>query len=568
MPSQVVIEVAGQSTETIELGEGDAVLVGRDPDAARLGPLADGRVRTVTLTPPSVSANHLVVRRTADTTSLVDAKSRNGSWLRLPPGDKVEVRSTRSLQIRLAAPPALAEQSDGPKDASWIHRDDFDVGVTAAVTEWFDALGLAVRVAALPVERPSRDDRTGGGLPLANGRRLEVVPIRTVDPGWNHVLETLWRYVNAQNAIFALEEETREEGMILASPAIRNAHRQVVTAAQRGTRLLLIGPSGSGKDGLARCYHRHSRRSGAFVAKNCSMMNRELLRAELFGAEQGAFTGAVRRIVGAVEACHGGTLFLDEIGELSSDVQPFLLKFLDRGEYERMGSYDTLRSADVRLVCATNKDLRAATVRGEFRDDLWYRIAGQVVHVPPLRDRSEDIEAFLRAQRLDDRVDAWSALDCDAQQLVLGHDWAGNFRELHAFALRVPRDAALQSIRAAACQTLLDDVALSPRPAPLPSRPTPPHPRPATGGGIDIAEIAGEAARQFVADYGHHVRLWDDVKECVERYLKPLLFAELSGAHALARREDAAIPVLADAIDADRGTVIKQLTRYFERFRK
>jgi hypothetical protein len=404
MSSQVVIELMGQATETIELADGDTVLVGRDPAPDKLGPLAEGRLRTVAMALPSVSANHLVVRCAGDTTTLIDAASRNGSWLRLPPGDRVEARSGKPLEIRIAVPPVLAEASEAPQDATWTDRNDFHLGVAAAVRAWFDALGLAVRVTASPPDRPSRDDRAAGRIPLGNGHRLEVVPTRTVDASWNDTLQALWRYVDSQNAIFSAEEETRDEGMILASPAIRRAHRQVVTAAQRGLRVLLIGPSGSGKEGLARCYHRHSRRSGPFIAKNCAMLSRDFLRAELFGAEKGAFTGSVQRIVGAVEACHGGTLFLDEIGEMAIDVQPALLKFLDRGEYARMGSYNTQRSADVRLVCATNKDLRAATIRGEFRDDLWYRIAGQVVSVPPLRERPEDIEAFLRAQRLDDRL--------------------------------------------------------------------------------------------------------------------------------------------------------------------
>jgi len=148
-----------------------------------------------------------------------------------------------------------------------------------------------------------------------------------------------------------------------------------------------------------------------------------------------------------------------------------------------------------------------------------------------------------------------------ARRLVLDHPWGGNFRELAAFAMRVPREAAPQSIGAAACQALLDDVALAPRTAP-------PAARPATVESFDLAQLAGEAARHFVADYGHDLHCWDDVKECVERYLKPLLFAELSGARSLARREDATIPALAEAIDADRGTVLKHLDRYFERFRK
>jgi hypothetical protein len=124
----------------------------------------------------------------------------------------------------------------------------------------------------------------------------------------------------------------------------------------------------------------------------------------------------------------------------------------------------------------------------------------------------------------------------------------------------MPRDASPESITAAECQHMLDEVALAPH-ASIP----PPSATPAPA--LDLARLAHDAARHFATDYGHDLQRWDDVKECVERYLKPLLFAELSGASALARREDAAIPALADAIDADRGTVLKHLNRYFERFR-
>jgi hypothetical protein len=144
---------------------------------------------------------------------------------------------------------------------------------------------------------------------------------------------------------------------------------------------------------------------------------------------------------------------------------------------------------------------------------------------------------------------------------VLAHAWDGNFRELIAFALHAPRESTPGSIDAAACRALLDEVALAPRPAV-------PAARPAAEGSFDLARLSGQAVQHFAADHGHDLRRWDDVKECLERYLKPLLFAELSGASALDRRADAAIPALAVAIDADRGTVLKQLNRYFERFRK
>lgn len=553
MSYQVVVDT-GVASESVDLADGDRVVIGREPQAI------PGESRALTVALPSVSANHLALRRSGDVVELVDTNSRNGTWLRLPPGDPVEVRSSKTLQVTLATPKATMNGASGPKDATWLHRGDFHQGVIAAVRAWFETLDLPVRVSASPSPRDAvRDQRMAGKLPLANGYQLEVVPTRTVDASWGGSLELLWRYVNAQNAIFTSEEESRDEGMILASEGIRRAHQQVVSAAQRGHRLLLIGPSGSGKDGLARSYHRHSRRSGAFIAKNCSMLGRELLRAELFGAEQGAFTGAVRRIVGAVEACHGGTLFLDEIGEMTTEVQPYLLTFLDRGEYERIGSYDTLHSSDTRIVCATNKDLRAATLRGEFRDDLWYRLAEQVVHVPPLCDRPEDIAEYLRGHVLDSRIDAWTALDEHARVLVLGHAWHGNFRELATFALHFPRDATAGSVGAKTIRAMLDEISLAPRMTNLPSRPR---------GRTDLSRLATVAAESFAEDAGHELRSWDDVKDCFERYLKPLVFAELSGAAELERREAASIPELAAAVDADRGTVLKQLTRYFERFKK
>src|SRR5262249_22796063 len=153
-----------------------------------------------------------------------------------------------------------------------------------------------------------------------------------------------------QNDLFVIERELRQEGIILASPVMRHVYRSVVEAARRGQRVLIMGPTGAGKEALARCYHKHSGRSGAFVARNCGMMSKDFLRAELFGAERGSFTGAVQRIIGAVERANAGTLFLDEIGELPADVQPMLLRFLDGGEYERLGQFGAVCHADVRIV--------------------------------------------------------------------------------------------------------------------------------------------------------------------------------------------------------------------------
>jgi DNA-binding NtrC family response regulator len=567
MNSVVVMEVAEESSlRELEVVDGTATLIGRDPDPARLtrpAREASAEVSCVRIANGSVSANHLLVARGHGTTTLLDTHSRNGSWLQLPPGEPVTVAASAPLRVRLSSPPGGDHVGDGPADATWIRDADYPTGVANAISMWLAVREIPARVT---VRRDGGSatlaNTEGRDIPLVSGHVLSVMPTQTMDTRWNDVLAALWRYVNAQNAIYGVEAETRAEGLVLESPAIRQAHRQVVAAAQRGTRLLLIGPSGAGKDGLARCYHRYSRRSGLLVAKNCSMFSRELVRSELFGAEAGAFTGAVRRITGAVESANGGTLFLDELGELPIDVQPLLLSFLDRGEYERMGGSEQPRRSDVRLVCATNRDLRTMTLEGKFREDLWYRIAGQVVVVPPLRDRPEDVEAFLARPSTSAHPSVWNALHPEAQALVLAHPWLGNFRELAAFVAQLPVEAPARSISAHTCRGALASVALT--------RPAMPRPStsPRSGQEVDPGHFARSALDCFRDDIGHGLQCWDDLKEYVERYLKPILFAEMTGASALASRRDAQIPALASAIAADRGTAQKHLNRYFERFKR
>jgi hypothetical protein len=581
--AEVIVEIPGESSSpTFELVDGEAVLVGREPDPARLaGAEAAAPARTMAVPAPSISANHVLIDRRAGTTTVVDLRSRNGTWLRLPAGDRVEVRSQQPLLLRLSSTAGGADPDPAPDDASWSGPDDYHRGIAASVVAWLERRHVPARVSA----QRRKDGGDGrGAIPLANGFILSVVPHGTVDDSWEQLVETLWRYVNAQNLVYSNEEDARSEGLILASPAIRKAHRRVVDAAERGLRLLLVGPSGAGKDGLARCYHRHTGRTGLFVTKNCSMFTRDLLRVELFGAEQGAFTTAVRRIIGAVERAHGGTLFLDEIGDMALDVQAMLLTFLDRGEFERLGQDGPARRSDLRVVSATNQDLRAATERGDFRRDLWYRLAGCVVEVPPLRERPEDLEGYLRRSRGDRRgepsepgglrrggadadgrdersVDLWDALAPGARAAVLAHPWQGNFRELASFVEQLPRPAAPPSpgsIDEATCAEALRHVALGlPAASPAPS---------VVDHGLDLDRLSGEAARAFVEDFTHPLASWDDVKTFLERYLKPLLFAQLSGATRLARLDDADIHAVAASVDADRGTAGKQLARYFERF--
>jgi two-component system response regulator HydG len=217
-----------------------------------------------------------------------------------------------------------------------------------------------------------------------------------------------------------------------SSPALRRVLDVATQAAPSTATVLVLGESGTGKELVARFIHDHSARARApFVAVNCSAIPETILEAELFGHERGAFTGALSRREGRFAKAAGGTLFLDEIGELAPSVQVKLLRVLQEGEYEPVGG-DTVR-ADVRIVAATNKDLRAEVAAGRFREDLFYRLNVIAITAPPLRTRREDVpllvDHFLGvycAKNNRARLEAGR----DVQQLLVDYSWPGNVREL------------------------------------------------------------------------------------------------------------------------------------------
>jgi transcriptional regulator with GAF, ATPase, and Fis domain len=217
------------------------------------------------------------------------------------------------------------------------------------------------------------------------------------------------------------------------SPAWRAVLVQASKVAPTETTVLLTGESGTGKEVVARAVHRASARSsGPFVALNCAALPEQLLESELFGYEKGAFTGAYTSRAGRLEQAAGGTLFLDEAGETSPLVQAKLLRVLEAREFQRLGGAKVLK-ADVRIVAATNRDLHAAMARGDFREDLFYRLSVFEIHLPPLRERPEDVllltERFL--EDLSRNVGRPApGVSREARELLLSYPWPGNVREL------------------------------------------------------------------------------------------------------------------------------------------
>lgn len=217
------------------------------------------------------------------------------------------------------------------------------------------------------------------------------------------------------------------------SPALLAALARAEKVAPTETTVLLTGESGTGKELVARAIHYASARAeGPFLAINCAALPETLLEDELFGHERGAFTGADRQKAGRFELAAGGTLFLDEVGELSPGVQAKLLRVLQEREFQRVGGTTTLR-ADVRIIAATNRNLEQAVDAGQFRKDLFYRLNVFSVHLPPLREREDDVLLLAEhfARTLEPKIGQGGAgFSREARDVFRAHSWPGNIREL------------------------------------------------------------------------------------------------------------------------------------------
>ena len=225
-----------------------------------------------------------------------------------------------------------------------------------------------------------------------------------------------------------VESEQLFPDIIGQNKAIRGVFNQILKVAPTDATVLILGETGTGKELIAKSIHNHSRRSASpFVAINCAAIPEGLLESELFGHEKGAFTNADRRKLGKFEAANGGTIFLDEIGDMPLDTQAKVLRVLQDSQIERVGGLQPI-AVDVRFIAATNKKLQQMVEVGKFREDLFYRLNGFTIYLPPLRERPEDIPALVSHFITKEGRDL--TVDPAAMQLLTAHGWPGNIREL------------------------------------------------------------------------------------------------------------------------------------------
>jgi two-component system nitrogen regulation response regulator GlnG len=300
------------------------------------------------------------------------------------------------------------------------------------------------------------------------------------------------------------------DAIIGICPAMREVYKAIGRVAAQDVTVLITGESGTGKELVARAVYQHSHRaSGPFLAINCAAIPEALLESELFGHEKGAFTGADRRRIGKFEQVSGGTLFLDEVGDMPLSLQAKMLRVLQEQTFERVGGSETIK-ADVRVIAATHRDLKAWSAEGKFRPDLYYRLGVFTVHLPPLRERAEDLPSLVRhyLRRFNRELKRDVAeVAPEADDLLARHTWPGNVRELQS----VLKQALLRATGRVLLPAFLPELLTGPAP-----------PRPA-----EAAGPLGSFVRERLAGGGGD--LYDAAHKELDRFLLPLVLEHTGG---------------------------------------
>jgi len=310
------------------------------------------------------------------------------------------------------------------------------------------------------------------------------------------------------------------DGAILGGcPAMREVYKAIGRVAAQDVPVLITGESGTGKELVARAVYQHGPRAKApFLALNCAAIPENLLESELFGHEKGSFTGADRRRIGKFEQCNGGTLFLDEVGDMPPGLQAKVLRLLQEQAFERVGGNETVRT-DVRLMAATHRNLKAWSEEGKFRPDLYYRLGVFTIHLPPLRQRGDDlpmlVQHFLRrfSRELGRETREVTA---EAMERLRAYTWPGNIRELQS----VLKQALLRSTGPALVPTFLPD--LAPRKAIEPAT--------ELSAGSQLEALIEQRLRDGSQD------LYEEARRDLDRFLLPLVLRSTGGNQLRAAR--------------------------------
>jgi len=467
----LVVQIGGSEpgSRVVDLVDGGEVTFGRSRGAI------------VSVKDDDVSRLHARVRRSGDAIEVEDLGSRNGTWVngdriesqrprRLAAGDEIKMGSIlavvgRSSGLRRARPVSDAGAGEARLAAEVDRAVRYRRPVTFALVRLggvvdaaLDAIAGILRPMDLIAEYAGDDhlailpelDRSAGAAALASivsaaqqagatvktGSVVAPDDATTADTVIAALRASLHGGKSAGGAAAAAPPPAvpvSPGGPIVLDPVMQRVYKLVAKIAESSMTVLILGETGVGKELVAEAIHRGSaRRTGPLIKLNCAALPETLLESELFGHERGAFTGAERRKQGFFEAAHGGTLFLDEVGEMPPSLQAKLLRVLEGKVITRVGGTSEI-AVDVRVVCATHRDLQADVRTGRFRQDLLFRIGGFTVAVPPLRDRKNEIvplaEHFARVAAAEHRR-APPALSPEARDALVAYRWPGNVREL------------------------------------------------------------------------------------------------------------------------------------------
>ena len=337
------------------------------------------------------------------------------------------------------------EAEDGLSGMEIIKKEDFDLVLCDIKMPKMDGVEVLEAVKKIKPEIPMVMISGHGDLDTAvNTMRLGAFDYISKPPDLNRLLNTVRIALDRKELVventLLKKKVSKNYEMVGESPAIGQIKEMIEKVAPTEARVLITGPNGTGKELVAHWLHQKSERNnGPMLEVNCAAIPSELIESELFGHVKGAFTSAVKDRAGKFEAANGGTIFLDEVGDMSLSAQAKVLRALQENKVQRVGSDKDIK-VDVRVITATNKDLKKEIEEGRFREDLYHRLAVILIKVPPLNDRREDIPLlvdYFTGKIADDHGTSQKKFSAKAIKLLQEYDWTGNIRELRNVVKRL-----------------------------------------------------------------------------------------------------------------------------------